>query len=96
MQVLAQQDALVQVSKALRTINAQAGELLESADTVAALKLQQGATPAELTQAGKLVMLTQRIGKSANEFLTSEGASNDGRVPARQGPEPASARSPRA
>jgi twitching motility protein PilJ len=75
--VLAQQNALVQVSKALRTINAQAGELLESAETVSALKLQQGATPAELTQSGKLVMLTQRIGKSANEFLTSEGASND-------------------
>ncbi len=75
--VLAQQNALVQVSKALRSLNAQAGELLESAETVSSLKLQQGATPAELTQAGKLVMLTQRIGKSANEFLTSEGASND-------------------
>ncbi|MDH4391390.1 MAG: methyl-accepting chemotaxis protein [Aquabacterium sp.] len=75
--VLAQEAALVQVSKALRTINAQAGELLESAETVSALKLQQGASAAELTQAGRLVMLTQRIGKSANEFLTSEGASND-------------------
>ncbi|GCL63573.1 methyl-accepting chemotaxis protein [Pseudaquabacterium pictum] len=75
--VLAQQTALVQVSKALRTINAQAGELLESADTVLSLKLQQNASAPELTQSGKLVMLTQRIGKSANEFLTSEGASND-------------------
>ena len=75
--VMAQESALVQVSKALRTINAQAGELLESAETVSALKLQQGASAAELTQAGKLVMLTQRIGKSANEFLTSEGVSND-------------------
>ena len=75
--VMDQEAALVQVSKALRTINAQAGELLESAETVSALKLQQGASAAELTQAGKLVMLTQRIGKSANEFLTSEGASND-------------------
>ncbi len=75
--VLAQQDALVQVSKALRNLNAQAGGLLESAEAVLALKLQQGATPAELNQSGKMVMLTQRIGKSANEFLTSEGASND-------------------
>jgi len=75
--VLAQQNALVQVSKALRSINAQAGALLESAETVQSMKLQQGATPAELTQSGRLVMLTQRIGKSANEFLTSEGASND-------------------
>ncbi len=75
--VLAQQTALEQVSKSLRTMNAEAGELLESAETVAALKLQQGATPAEITQAGKLVMLTQRIGKNANEFLASEGASDD-------------------
>ena len=75
--VLAQQNALVQVSKALRTMNAQAGELLESAETVSSMKLQQGATPAELTQSSKLVMLTQRIGKSANEFLNSEGASSD-------------------
>jgi len=75
--VLGQQNALVQVGKALRGLNAQAGELLDSAEAVQALKLQQGATPAELTQSARLVMLTQRIGKSANEFLTSEGASND-------------------
>ena len=75
--VLAQENPLVQVSKALRAINAQAGELLESAEAVATLKLQQNAAPAELTQSGRLVMLTQRIGKSANEFLTSDGVSND-------------------
>jgi twitching motility protein PilJ len=75
--VLGQQNALVQVGKALRGLNAQAAELLESAEAIQALKLQQGASPAELTQSGRLVMLTQRIGKSANEFLTSEGASND-------------------
>ncbi len=75
--VLAQQSPLVDVSKALRNLNGQGGELLEAAETVQSLKLQQNASAAELTQAGKLVMLTQRIGKSANEFLTSEGASND-------------------
>jgi twitching motility protein PilJ len=42
---------------------------------VSALKLQHGAAPAELSAAGQLVMLTQRIGKSANEFLTVEGVS---------------------
>jgi twitching motility protein PilJ len=42
---------------------------------VSALKLQHGAAPAELAAAGQLVMLTQRIGKSANEFLTVEGVS---------------------
>ena len=73
--VLAQQKTLTQAGQALRNINSQASELLESAETVATLKLQQGATPNELAQSGQLVMLTQRIGKSANEFLTLEGAS---------------------
>src|SRR5262249_17794021 len=45
------------------------------AETVSSLKLQQDASPAELSAVGQLVMLTQRIGKSANEFLTMEGVS---------------------
>ena len=75
--VLGQQKALVQVGQALRTINSHAAELLESAEAVAALKLQQGAPLAELVQTGQLVMLTQRIGKSANEFLTLESGSSE-------------------
>ncbi len=73
--VMGQQKMLIQVGQALRSINNQAGELLESAETVSALKLQQGAPAIEVQQSGQLVMLTQRIGKSANEFLTLEGAS---------------------
>ena len=42
---------------------------------MSSLKLQQGASAAELSAVGQLVMLTQRIGKSANEFLTMEGVS---------------------
>ena len=75
--VLAQQKTLTQVGQALRTINIQAGELLESAEMVSSLKLQQGASASELAQAGQLVMLTQRIGKSANEFLTMDGVSSE-------------------
>ena len=75
--ILAQQKTLVQVGQALKTINTQAAEWLESAEMVAAMKLQQGAAPAELAQAGQLVMLTQRIGKSANEFLTQDGVSSE-------------------
>ena len=75
--ILIQQKTLIQVGQALKTINTQAGELLESAETVSAMKLQQGASPAELAQAGQLVMLTQRIGKSANEFLTQDGVSSE-------------------
>ena len=73
--VMAQQAILMQVGNALRTINRQSSDLLEIAETVSSLKLQQNAAPAEISAAGQLVMLTQRIGKSANEFLTMEGVS---------------------
>jgi twitching motility protein PilJ len=71
--ILGQEKILLQVGKALRTINRQSSDLLELAETVSSLKLQQGAAPSEVSAAGQLVMLTQRIGKSANELLSLEG-----------------------
>ena len=73
--VLGQQKTLTQVGQALRAINRQSADLLETAETVSSLKLQGGASASELSAVGQLVMLTQRIGKSANEFLTTEGVS---------------------
>ncbi len=73
--VMGQQKILTQVGSALRTINRQSSDLLEIAETVSSLKLQQNAPAAEISASGQLVMLTQRIGKSANEFLTMEGVS---------------------
>ena len=73
--VMAQQKILTQAGDALRTINRQSSDLLEIAETVFSLKLQQNAPAAEISAAGQLVMLTQRIGKSANEFQTMEGVS---------------------
>jgi len=73
--VIGQQKTLTQVGQALRSINRQSADLLETAETVSSLKLQSGASAAELSAVGQLVMLTQRIGKSANEFLTTEGVS---------------------
>ena len=73
--VAGQQKTLTQVGLALRAINRQSADLLETAETVMSLKLQQDAPAAELSVVGQLVMLTQRIGKSANEFLTTEGVS---------------------
>ncbi len=73
--VIAQQKILTQVGQSLRAINRQSSELLETAETISSLKLQQEAPAAELSAVGQLVMLTQRIGKSANEFLTMEGVS---------------------
>jgi twitching motility protein PilJ len=73
--VMDQEAILTQVGSALRTINRQSSDLLEIAETVSSLKLQQNSSPTEISASGQLVMLTQRIGKSANEFLTMEGVS---------------------
>ena len=73
--VMAQQKILTQVGSALRTINRQSSDLLEIAETISSLKLQQNAAASDISASGQLVMLTQRIGKSANEFLTMEGVS---------------------
>ncbi|MEP7056644.1 MAG: methyl-accepting chemotaxis protein [Caldimonas sp.] len=73
--VLAQQKILTQVGQSLRSINRQSSDLLEVAETISSLKLQRDPSPVELSAVGQLVMLTQRIGKSANEFLTTEGVS---------------------
>ena len=73
--VMAQQNNLTQVGASLRLINRQSSDLLEIAETISSLKLQQNAPAVEISAAGQLVMLTQRIGKSSNEFLTLEGIS---------------------
>ncbi|MET0519995.1 MAG: type IV pili methyl-accepting chemotaxis transducer N-terminal domain-containing protein, partial [Burkholderiaceae bacterium] len=73
--VQSQEKVLTQVGQALRAINRQSSDLLESAEAVASQSLQQGGSAAEISAVGQLVMLTQRIGKSANEFLTQEGVS---------------------
>jgi len=73
--VVGQQKILTQVGTALRTINRQSSDLLEIAETISSLKLQQNAPSADISASGQLVMLTQRIGKSANEFVTMEGVS---------------------
>ena len=74
-QVIGQQKTLTEAAQALRDINRQSAGLLETAETVSSLKLQGGAGAGELSAVGQLVMLTQRIGKSANEFMTVDGVS---------------------
>ena len=73
--VLNEQRVLTQIGSALRQINRQSSDLLDLAEGIQSLKLQQGASTAEISAIGQLVMLTQRIGKSANESLTSAGVS---------------------
>lgn len=76
--ILQHSDVLAKVGVSLRNVNRQSSDLLEIAETIAALKLSQNAPQAEIAATGQLVMLTQRIGKSANEFLTAEGVSPEG------------------
>ncbi len=73
--VMGQQKILTQIGTALRLINRQSSDLLEVAESILAMKLQQNAPSVEISAVGQLVMLTQRIGKSSNEFLTAEGVS---------------------
>ena len=71
--VMAQQKMLTQVGDSLFAISRQSSDLLAVAETVSSLKLQQNAPSGEISAAGQLVMLTQRIGKSANEFMAMDG-----------------------
>ena len=74
--VMGQQKILTQIGSALRLINRQSSDLLEIAEAILAMKLNQSnVTSVEISAVGQLVMLTQRIGKSSNEFLTAEGVS---------------------
>ncbi|MFT5588421.1 MAG: twitching motility protein PilJ [Bradyrhizobium sp.] len=57
----------------LRQLNTLSPGLLELTEQISSLKVQGGASPREISASGQLVMLTQRLGRSANEFLTSEG-----------------------
>jgi twitching motility protein PilJ len=72
-----QEKVLTQIGAALRAINRQSSDLLESAEAVSSQALQINSSAAEISAVGQLVMLTQRIGKSANEFLTAEGVSTE-------------------
>jgi twitching motility protein PilJ len=76
--VIKQKQTLTQVSQSLREVNSQSSELLDLAEGIASTKIEKGGvSPSEMAALNQLVMLTQRIGKSANEFLTVEGVSTE-------------------
>ena len=70
--VIEQQKNLIQLGQSIRAINANNPQLLELAEQVAALKLQSGANARELTTAGQVVMLTQRMAKNANALVAGD------------------------
>jgi twitching motility protein PilJ len=61
----------------LQSLNKLNPILLELAEQIAIVSAQSGASAREVAAAGQLVMLTQRLGKNANEFLTPEGINQD-------------------
>ena len=71
--ILGQQKSLTEVGQSLRAINKASFDLLESAEALLSLKLQRDVNTVEIGALSQLVMLTQRIGKSGNDFLTAQG-----------------------
>lgn len=70
--VIDQEKNLLLLGNSIRAINANNPQLLELAEQISALKLQANAGPRELSVAGQLVMLTQRMAKNANALLAGE------------------------
>jgi twitching motility protein PilJ len=75
--VLGERARLVQTAELLRNVNRLSADLLESAEALQSLKLQQAAPASEMAAVGQLVMLSQRIPKTANEVVQADGAARD-------------------
>lgn len=71
--ILKLQKELSGFGQTLQKLNGISPVLLDLSEQIATLKSESGATPREISASSQLVMLTQRLGRSANEFLTSEG-----------------------
>lgn len=71
--VLKQEDVLIKVAQALRNVNQQSSALLDLSETVGSLLMQDKIIREEIEAITQMGMLTQRIGKSANEFQSIEG-----------------------
>ncbi len=72
--VVAQERTLLAFGDVIRRINEASPRLSQLTEEIAALKLQQAAPAREIAAAGQLVMLTQRLGRSANSLIAGETA----------------------
>jgi twitching motility protein PilJ len=72
--IVANEKPLLAFGQVIKRINDTSPRLLQLTEEIAALKLQSGAPAREIAAAGQLVMLTQRLGRSANSMITSETA----------------------
>ncbi len=73
--LMAQKKTVIQFGIALGLLEQRSSQWLAMAETLLALKLQQNAPMAEIAACGQLGMLTQRIGRLAQEFIGSKGFS---------------------
>jgi len=72
--IVAQEKSLLSFGSVIKRINDTSPRLLQLTEEIAALKLQSTAPAREIAAAGQLVMLTQRLGRSANSMITGETA----------------------
>jgi len=75
--ILMLQNDLKWVDKTLQTLNGLSPELLTETEAISNLKVQRGGTPRELAAIGKLTMLTQRMSRSAGQFIAGGGGSSE-------------------
>jgi twitching motility protein PilJ len=71
--ILKMKPELTSLDKTLKQINAIAPELLAQTEEFQAQKLARGGSARELGAIGRMTMLTQRLSRSASEYLTSGG-----------------------
>jgi len=72
--ITAQEEALLQFGDVVKRINVTTPRLLQLTEEVASIKLERGGSAREIAASSQLVMLTQRIGRSANALVAGEGA----------------------
>ena len=71
--ILAQQALLVQLGQLRTAVNRFDAELLENAQAIAARRLLAGGSAREVSVAGELAVLTQRIAKGVNQLVAGPG-----------------------
>lgn len=71
--IIATTPELLSFDKSIRTLDVISPELLALTDDLLTQKTARGGNPRELAAIGRLLMLTQRLSRSASEYLTSGG-----------------------
>jgi hypothetical protein len=76
-QLLSHKELLLTLASLRGQINSVNPQLLENTQIVASQKVQSGAPAREVSAAGDLVMLTQRIGKNVNQVINGDAFNAD-------------------